>query len=102
MSQEAFGERIALVRSGVSNIESGKRGVSDRIIKLICQEFYVEEDWLLHGKGDMFKTEDEFYKVIINSLGELDDLDKKMIMEYVKLPKEHRQVFKDFMKNIKE
>lgn len=100
LSQEAFGEKIALVRSGVSNIESGKRGVTDRIIKLICQEFYVNEEWLVDGNGDIFRTEDDLYKVLIDNLGTLDDMDKKMLMEYLKLPAEHKKIFKDFMINI--
>lgn len=97
MSQEAFGERIALVRSGVSNIESGKRNVNDRTIKLICQEFYVNEEWLLEGKGEMFKTEDDLYKVIVDNLGTIDDMERKMIIEYFSMPPEHRKIFKDFM-----
>lgn len=100
LSQEAFGEKIALVRSGISNIESGKRGVSDRISKLICQEWRVNSDWLLEGKGEIFKTEDDLYKVIIDSLGSLDDMDRKLITEYLKLEPAHKAIFKDFIKNI--
>lgn len=100
LSQEEFGKKIALVRSGICNIESGKRGVSDRISKLICQEWRVNSDWLQNGEGEIFKTEDDLYQAIINSLGSLDDMDRKLITEYLKLEPAHKTIFKNFIKNV--
>lgn len=50
MSQEEFGNRIGLSKSGISNIENGTRGVRERHIKLICSMFNVSEVWLKTGK----------------------------------------------------
>lgn len=100
LNQEAFGEKIGLVKSGVSNIESGRRSVNDRIIKLICQKFYVNEEWLRTGEGKIFKTEDDLYEALINAMDEIDDTDKKIILEYLRLPREHKEVFKSFFKVI--
>ena len=38
LSQEELGNKIGLSKSGISNIESGKRNVTDKHIKLICSE----------------------------------------------------------------
>lgn len=51
LTQEEFGSRIGLSKSGISNIENGTRPVSQRHIKLISKEFGVSEWWLGHG-GD--------------------------------------------------
>lgn len=93
ISQEELGERIGLSRSGVSNIEKGKRALNDRHIKLICSEFNVSEKWLRTGEGDMLvhQTRDEkiarfigqvlkeegdtFKKRLINLLCALDEDD---------------------------
>lgn len=55
LSQTAFGDRIGLTASGVSNIENGIRDVQERHIKLILSSFpNVSERWLREGTGDMF------------------------------------------------
>lgn len=57
LSQAAFGDKIGLTRSGISNIENGLRPVQERHIKLILSAFPdVSEDWLRNGSGDMFKA----------------------------------------------
>ncbi len=44
LSQEELGNKIGLSKSGISNIESGTRNVTDKHIKLICSEFPVNEE----------------------------------------------------------
>lgn len=50
MSQEEFGKSIGLSKSGISNIESGTRGIRDSHIKLLCSTFNVDEIWLRTGQ----------------------------------------------------
>lgn len=56
-----FGEVIGLSPGAVSDMERGRRGVTDQTIRSICREFRVNEEWLRDGKGDIFKpdTRDE-------------------------------------------
>lgn len=49
LSQEVFGQAIGLTKSGISNIENGRRKVSDRHLKLISAAFDVSEGWLQFG-----------------------------------------------------
>lgn len=51
LSQEEFGNRICIRKTSVSRLESGENNPSDRTIKLICQEFNINEHWLRTGEG---------------------------------------------------
>lgn len=53
-SQEEFGKAIGISKSGVSDIETGRRNVTEKHIKLLIIEFNVNEAWLRYGEGEMF------------------------------------------------
>ena len=65
MTQQQFGERLKLRHNTIGQYESGTRKMSETIKKLICKEYYVNFDWLEHGKGDIFNE-----KLIISNLSE--------------------------------
>lgn len=84
LTQEEFGNKIGLSKSGISNIENGTRNVSSRHIKLICSVFDVNESWLTTGIDDTVKLEtlsnsivhfEEFRKYLL-SLGYSIDIQK--------------------------
>lgn len=54
LSQEAFGKRLGVTGVAVSRIESGERNPSTQLIRSICREFCVSEDWLRTGNGEMY------------------------------------------------
>ncbi len=63
LSQTAFGEKLGVSRSVINNIESGVLARPDQklsLIKLMCKEFSVREEWLLDGKEPMFAEPDTF------------------------------------------
>ena len=55
-NQESFGKCIGISKSGVSDIESGRRNVTEQhIIMLInCTDLHVNERWLRTGEGEKF------------------------------------------------
>lgn len=57
-NQEEWGSILGITRPGVSDIESGRRNVTDKHVKLLCVEMiqgkYLNEDWLRTGRGEMF------------------------------------------------
>lgn len=55
LSQSDFGERIGVTNTAISKLEKGERNFTDQMIKSICREFNISEDWLKTGDGDMFK-----------------------------------------------
>lgn len=53
VSQEAFVSNIGITRSHLSKIESGQANPSEQLIKSISREYFISEEWLKEGKGDM-------------------------------------------------
>lgn len=65
LTMEAFGERIGVSKSTISNIENGNREATEHMIKSICREFGADYMWLTSGDGEMFvESDDDFFKKI--------------------------------------
>lgn len=63
MSQSAFGEKLGVNRDVINNIENNRLAKPEQklsLIKLMCKEFSVNEDWLLNGSGAMFVRPETF------------------------------------------
>jgi transcriptional regulator with XRE-family HTH domain len=100
LTQVEFGRRIAVGQGYLTNIENGQRPVTEKILKLICKEFNVNEDWLRTGEGEMFRVESELIELLGAKIDDLDDMDKKIIAEYIKLNKKHREIIKNFIRKM--
>ncbi|QTA83889.1 HTH domain-containing protein, Cro/C1-type [Desulfonema limicola] len=66
LTQTEFAERLGITRSHVAKIETGKAKSSQQLIKLICEKFTINEEWLKTGEG-MFADENfrvtNFFKI---------------------------------------
>ena len=51
---DAFGARLGVGKTTISAIETGRNNATDQMIKSICREFDVSEDWLRNGEGEVF------------------------------------------------
>ena len=101
-SQEEWADIMGLSRSGITEIEAGRRNVTEKHIKLLSIEpidgRYINEDWLRTGDGDPFKKltrsqvitdfaadlikEDDSFKTrLIEALAKLEDDDEWEILE---------------------
>jgi len=63
LTQEAFAEKLGVSRSVIKNIELNALARPDQklsLIKLMCKEFSVNEDWILYGTEPMFVEPDTF------------------------------------------
>lgn len=58
-SQEEWGEILGISRSGIADIEAGRRNVTNKHIKLLSVETIdgktINEEWLRNGTGKPFK-----------------------------------------------
>ena len=61
LTQAEFGEKIGVKGNTVTNYETGLRNPTDAVIRSICREFDVNEEWIRNGTGEMFvqKSKDE-------------------------------------------
>ena len=104
MSMEQFGERIGNIsKSTISNIENGNRNFTDLMLKSICSEFNVNEDWLRTGAGgpeNMFIPEDMRYLNTVGRLGnEQNEFKKFCINMLMELPDKYWDyIYEEFKK----
>jgi transcriptional regulator with XRE-family HTH domain len=54
LKQIDFARKMGMRQTTLSNIETGKNGVSEAVTRLICLTFNVSETWLRTGAGPMF------------------------------------------------
>lgn len=54
LTLEKFGENLGVKRNAISQIETGRNGLSDQMLKSICREYGVREEWLRDGIGEPF------------------------------------------------
>jgi len=96
LTQSEFGKRLGVTPAAISKIESGERGLTEQMLLAICREFEINETYLRIGEGNVFKITSDDLIFQLSEQCHLDELDCKVLKIYLNLPKEHRQVFKDF------
>lgn len=102
LTLEAFGNKVGVGKTAISKLEKGERNLTEQMAKSICREYNVNYFWLTGGEGEPFialptNTIDELALEF-----ELDDFDKSMIIEYLKLSTEERSIIKKYLYNIKK
>lgn len=99
MSQKDFGEKIGLKPNSLSDIETEKNSLTEQILKAVCREFNVSEQWLRKGKGEIYKfVQTDDYSEIATIIGEKDPKAKQAIIDYWKLSESDKELFWKFMK----
>lgn len=106
-SQEDFGKVIGITKSGVSDIENGRRNVTEQHIIMLrnWSEYNVNEDWLRTGSGKMFMElppEDEFIAAAAELSRDGDKVAMQTVIEYWKLDSDSKKLFKDFLLKVVE
>lgn len=97
LTLEKFGQRIGVGKSTISDIENGRRSLTEHMTKSICREFNVNYSWLTDGDGEMFLESDddiietidrimvgenEFHKNLFKTFARLDE-DELLALEHV-------------------
>lgn len=91
LSLVAFGQQVGYSDGMISLIERGKKQPEEKLIRLICSAFNVDETWLRSGKGEMFvpKAEpqlsrDEIITDFIQTiLGELSEANRRIVLDAI-------------------
>ena len=58
LTLEKFGEHLGVKKNTISALETGRNSVTEYMVKAICREFNVNEEWLRDGTGEMFRLSD--------------------------------------------
>ena len=105
LTQSEFGEKLGITAAAISDIEKGRRNLTDRNINLICEKFYVSEEWLREGSGDIFVPqlpEDEFSRLLSEIEEGNDDQLKTTIKMFVQLDEKGRKIVLDLITSLLE
>lgn len=84
MSQDEFGKRLGVTRGAITNIELNKTEPKPLFIKLICDTFEVNEEWVNTGSGEMFiqkNRSDVIADFLADVLKEEDESFKRRFVE---------------------
>ena len=92
LSQEEMGKAIGLTRSGISNIESGQRAVSERHVKLLHSAFNVNEHWLRTGEGEMFNPTNTSLDTLA-AANNIDPVTRAIVEGLIEMPAQAREAF---------
>lgn len=80
LTLEKFGQRIGVGKSTISDLENGRRSLSEHMTKSICREFSVDYMWLTTGDGEMFvESDDDFFERIDRIMAGENESRKNMI-----------------------
>ncbi|NOZ35125.1 MAG: helix-turn-helix transcriptional regulator [Chlorobi bacterium] len=72
ISYSKFADIVGIQRSGVSHLINGRNNPSLEVIQKISEAFnYLDTDWLLLGKGSMFKKDKQ--NIQGNLFADIDD-----------------------------
>jgi transcriptional regulator with XRE-family HTH domain len=83
-SQKKFAEGISLSRAFLCGIETKRRKINDRLIRIICLTYGINEIWLQTGEGDMFLDgKDPKLESIIRNFNKMDGLLQDYVMKYL-------------------
>jgi len=104
-TQAEMGKVLGVTTSGVSDIESKRRNVTEQHIIMLSnwKGKNVNTEWLRTGQGEMFADipqEDEYFKAATQISKNGDDLIMSMIVEYWKLDENSKETFRKYIRSV--
>lgn len=98
LTQQEFAQRIGATQNTLTGYETGRRSPSASVINNICKTFYINEDWLRTGEGEMFikLQKNDLVSKAATLLGEKDLGFEALVETYSKLSPANRKVLLEF------
>lgn len=113
LTQGEFGKILGITASGVSDIESGRRNVTEQHLKLLsvwngCKDKKINLDWLTTGSGEILlpiPEEDEVATYVAELLdpdNAFCDLIVEIMRTYSQLDPKSQEVLLEFSRKLKD
>lgn len=102
ISQPEFAKKISISKGYIANLELGDRKINDRMIKLICQEFDVNEDWLRYGIGEMFNADPDDILEELEKQYDIGEVFKNAIKVYLRANELTKKMIDDYLQEVVE
>ena len=92
ITQQKFAKDLKISTSFAGALERNTRIIHDRIIKMICFTYGVNENWLKTGKGEMFEKGRDFkLEEVIANFKKLDELLQDYVLKQIRLALEYQE-----------
>ena len=100
MSRAAFGEILGVSGDVINNLERGRVEAKEPMIKLICREFQVNEQWLRTGEGEMFDEDADGLEAFLDTAN-ASDMERRAVRAFFSIPADIREpALKYFLENL--
>jgi len=92
LTQVEFANDLKISPTHIGAMEKGTRKIPERIIKIICFTYQVNESWFKTGKGDMFKKGRDFkLEEVVKNFNKLDELLQDYVLKQIRLALEYQE-----------
>lgn len=95
LNQKKFSDKIGLTQSAVSRMESADVAIIDQNVRLICQTFHINEEWLRTGQGKMDEVKVEAPIEALVKQYRLDNSQRALVEAFLSLTDEQRSAVVD-------
>ena len=101
-NQIDFGKALGISSSGVANIETGQRKVTEKHLLALShwEEFNVNIDWLRTGDGEMFLPTETDTLEAIRQEYHLTDQQFKFVSNFLRLPENEKEIIFNFLSSV--
>ena len=82
LSRVAFGQKLVVSGDVINNLERGRVEIKEPMIKLICTEYHVSEEWLRAENGKMFIDDVSSTMQQLKKEYDLNSFDYELIVQY--------------------
>ena len=103
-TQTDFGKILGISSSGIANIETGQRSVTEKHLIMLSnwEEYHVNIDWLRTGEGEMFLPDETDILEAIRKEYHLTDAQFKFVSNFLRLPESEKNILFNFLQSVFE
>lgn len=103
-TQTDFGKVLGISSSGIANIETGQRSVTEKHLIMLSnwEEYHVNINWLRTGEGEMFLPDETDILEAIRKEYNLTNLQFKFVSNFLRLPESEKNILFNFLQSVFE
>lgn len=101
-TQNDFGAALGVSRDVIASLESGRVPIKDAFIKLVCNTYRVNEEWLRTGTGSMLDDSKPSILARLSEEKQLTPREQAIVSAFIDLPPQDRAAIMRYMDSLVE